>query len=92
MLLFGEIGGTQEERVADLMLRGEIRKPVIAFLGGKAAKEGTRFSHAGAIVEAGRGTYAAKVQALRDAGATVVEDFGELPRVAKSILKEHGIL
>ena len=46
---------------------------MIAYIGGKAAKEGTRFSHAGAIIEGNRGTHAGKVAALREAGATVVE-------------------
>jgi succinyl-CoA synthetase alpha subunit len=50
IVLFGEIGGTQEERVADLVEAGEVTKPVIAYIGGKAAKSGTRFSHAGAII------------------------------------------
>jgi len=52
IVIFGEIGGTQEERVADLIEAGELTKPVIAYIGGKAAKSGTRFSHAGAIIEA----------------------------------------
>ncbi len=52
IVLFGEIGGSQEEQVADLIEDGELTKPVIAFIGGKAAKSGTRFSHAGAIMRA----------------------------------------
>ena len=59
--MFGEIGTTQEERVADLIERGRFTKPLIAYIGGKAAKSGTRFSHAGAIVEGTRGL-------LRDQG------------------------
>ena len=53
--MFGEIGTTQEERVADLIEPGSFTKPLIAYIGGKAAKSGTRFSHAGAIVEGRRG-------------------------------------
>jgi len=37
MVMFGEIGTTQEERVADLVSEGRIRKPVVAYIGGKAA-------------------------------------------------------
>lgn len=92
IVLFGEIGGSQEERLADLVESGSVTKPVIAFIGGKAAKSGTRFSHAGAIVEGGRGTYKGKVQRLREVGVTVVDEFGDLPRVTKAVLKEHGIL
>ena len=60
---------------------------MIAYIGGKAAREGTRFSHAGAIIEGGRGTHAGKVKALREAGATVVDSFGELPDAVVEILK-----
>src|SRR5256885_1551366 len=66
----------------------KVTKPVIAYIGGKAAREGTRFSHAGAIIEGGRGTHAGKVKALREAGATVVDAFGELPGAVVEILKQ----
>jgi succinyl-CoA synthetase alpha subunit len=92
IVMFGEIGGSQEERVADLVERGQATKPIIAFIGGKAAKSGTRFSHAGAIIEGGRGTYEGKVARLREVGVTVVDRFGDLPRVTKSVLTEKGIL
>jgi succinyl-CoA synthetase alpha subunit len=84
--MFGEIGGSQEERVADLIESGEVTKPVIAYIGGKAAKSGTRFSHAGAIIEGNRGTYEGKVDRLRSVGATVVEAFGDLPAATKEVL------
>jgi succinyl-CoA synthetase alpha subunit len=91
VVMFGEIGTSQEETVADLMESGAFTKPLIAFIGGKAAKEGTRFSHAGAIVEGGRGTHEEKVRRLREAGATVVDSFSELPIAARRVLEEHGI-
>ena len=91
IVIFGEIGGSQEERVADLVESGEVTKPIIAFIGGKAAKSGTRFSHAGAIVEGNRGTYEGKVKRLKEVGATVVDAFGDLPRATKSVLEKHGI-
>ncbi len=86
IVIFGEIGGSQEERLAELMSSGAVNKPVIAYIGGKAAKEGTRFSHAGAIIEGNRGTHAGKVAALRDAGAMVVQDFGDLPQATVEVL------
>jgi succinyl-CoA synthetase alpha subunit len=52
---------------------------VIDCIGGKAAREGTCFSHAGAIIEGGRGRHLGKVQTLGEASATVVDAFGELP-------------
>jgi len=87
IVIFGEIGSSQEEELAQLILDRKIIKPVIAYIGGKAAREGTRFSHAGAIIEGGRGTHAGKVKALREAGATIVDAFGELPNAVVEILK-----
>jgi succinyl-CoA synthetase alpha subunit len=91
IVMFGEIGGSQEEQVADLIEAGEVTKPVVAFIGGKAAKSGTRFSHAGAIIEGSRGTYEGKVRRLREVGATVVEAFGELPLMTEAVLERYGI-
>ncbi|MCK5645517.1 MAG: CoA-binding protein [Anaerolineales bacterium] len=91
IVMFGEIGGSQEEQVADLIENGEVTKPVIAFIGGKAAKSGTRFSHAGAIIEGSRGTYDGKVKRLKEVDAVVVDAFGDLPRMTKLTLEKHGI-
>src|SRR5213596_2426046 len=88
IVIFGEIGSSQEEELAQLIRDRIVTKPVIAYIGGKAAREGTRFSHAGAIIEGGRGTHAGKVKALREAGATVVDAFGELPDAVAQILKK----
>ncbi len=92
VVMFGEIGTSQEERVAGLIADGEFSKPLIAFIGGKAAKSGTRFSHAGAIVEGSRGTHAGKVGALLDVGAYVVDSFSELPHRTKEILQDLEIM
>src|SRR5437899_8532412 len=88
IVIFGEIGSSQEQGLAQLIGDRKVTKPLIACIGGKAAREGTRFSHAGAIIEGGRGTHAGKVKALREAGATVVDAFGELPDAVVKILKQ----
>src|SRR5438874_249114 len=87
IVIFGEIGSSQEEELAQLIVDRKVTKPVIAYVGGKAAREGTRFSHAGAIIEGGRGTHAGKVKALREAGGSVVDAFGELPDAVAQILR-----
>ncbi len=87
-VMFGEIGTTQEERVADLVERGRFTKPLIAFIGGKAAKSGTRFSHAGAIVEGSRGSYETKVKRLREVGAHVVDAVSDIPKKALELIKK----
>jgi succinyl-CoA synthetase alpha subunit len=85
-VMFGEIGTTQEERVADLVQSGRFTKPLVAYIGGKAAKSGTRFSHAGAIVEGSRGSYETKVKRLREAGVHVVEAISDISVKAKELL------
>jgi succinyl-CoA synthetase alpha subunit len=85
--MFGEIGTSQEEQVADLIEAGAVTKPIIAYVGGKAARKGTRFSHAGAIVEGNRGTHEGKVERLRAAGAVVVESFNDIPAATLEVLK-----
>jgi succinyl-CoA synthetase alpha subunit len=86
VVMFGEIGTTQEERVADLIEQERFTKPLVAYIGGKAAKSGTRFSHAGAIVEGTRGSYETKVRRLREAGARVVEAISDIPNVTRELL------
>lgn len=87
VVMFGEIGTSQEERVADLIEKGKFTKPMIAFIGGKAAKSGTRFSHAGAIVEGSRGSYETKVKRLKQVGVQVVDSILDIPKAAKKALK-----
>jgi len=87
-VMFGEIGTTQEERVADLVERRRFTKPLVAYIGGKAAKSGTRFSHAGAIVEGTRGSYETKVKRLREVGVHVVDAISDIPVKAREILGE----
>ncbi len=92
VVMFGEIGTSQEEQVADLIERGEVTKPLITYIGGKGAKSGTRFSHAGAIIEGERGTREGKVARLQEVGAHVVENFGDIPAVTKEVLQDIGAL
>jgi succinyl-CoA synthetase alpha subunit len=91
VVMFGEIGGSQEEQVADLIEAGEFTKPLVAYIGGKAARSGTRFSHAGAIIEGERGTHQGKVKRLRQVGATVVDSFDEIPKATKDVLRQIGL-
>ncbi len=88
VVMFGEIGSSQEETVADLIEQGKFTKPLIAFIGGKAAKKGTRFSHAGAIIEGNRGTHEGKVKRLKEVGATVVDSFDDLWETTRKIVSK----
>lgn len=85
VVMFGEIGTSQEERAADLIEEGRFTKPLVAYIGGKGAQSGTRFSHAGAIIEGGRGTHEGKVARLREVGAIVVDNFNDIPDAVRSL-------
>jgi succinyl-CoA synthetase alpha subunit len=87
VVMFGEIGTSQEEQVADLIEQGRFTKPLIAYIGGAAAKSGTRFSHAGAIVEGGRGAHESKVKRLKEVGAHIVDRFDDIPGVTQEVLQ-----
>lgn len=70
IVLVGEIGGTAEEEAA-AYARKHVKKPLYAYIAGRAAPEGKRMGHAGAIVSRGMGTAASKMQAFQKAGAKV---------------------
>jgi succinyl-CoA synthetase alpha subunit len=85
VVIIGEIGGTAEEEAADY-IRGEFRKPVIAFIAGQTAPPGKRMGHAGAIISGGKGKAQDKIKALEEAGITVVRNLGRLGESALNVM------
>lgn len=78
LLVIGEIGGTEEEDLAQVLITSKFAKPVFAVLAGTSAPEGVTMGHAGAMVSGDRGTIASKRQALQAAGAEVFDTMDAL--------------
>src|SRR3954447_14538629 len=77
LLIFGEVGTGQEERLAGLVRDGRVKKPVYAYIAGAAAPAGKRYSHAGASADESGGGAEGKRTVLRDAGITVLDRYIE---------------
>jgi succinyl-CoA synthetase alpha subunit len=86
MLFVGEVGGTMEEELAELVESGEITKPVVAYIAGRTAPEGKRMGHAGAIVAAGRGSIGSKLEAYEAAGVPVAAVPAEVTALVEAAL------
>jgi succinyl-CoA synthetase alpha subunit len=83
IIMIGEIGGGTEEEAAD-WIKAHCRKPIAGFIAGATAPPGRRMGHAGAIVSGGKGTAAAKIEALRQAGVAIAATPSEM---AETLLK-----
>jgi len=91
VVMIGEIGGSAEEDAARFY-RERMTKPVFGVVAGRSAPPGRRMGHAGAIIEGGSGTHAAKIKALREAGVAVIENLSEIGlAVAKALGQKASV-
>ncbi len=88
VMLIGEIGGEVEEEAAEY-IRQHFKKPVVAFIAGQNAPPGRRMGHAGAVISGGSGSPQAKMEALRVAGAAVIENPVDMGPTVKRVLQER---
>jgi len=85
VVLIGEIGGSAEEQAAGLV-RGGFTKPVIGYIAGLTAPLGRRMGHAGAIMSAGHGTAARKIEILEGAGVRIVRNPARIGEAVATVL------
>jgi succinyl-CoA synthetase alpha subunit len=84
--MFGEIGGSEEEKAA-AYIASSVSKPVVAYIAGVTAPAGKKMGHAGAIISGSQGTAQAKMAALSEAGAHVVNNPTEAGEKMAEIVK-----
>jgi len=86
IFMIGEIGGSSEEEAA-AFIKDHVKKPCAAFIAGQTAPPGKRMGHAGAIISGGKGTAAAKIDALRAANIAVAPNPAEMAKTLAPLLK-----
>ena len=91
LVVLGEIGGTDEYAIVEAMKNGSIKKPLVIWVTGTAAKilpQGLQFGHAGAMAGSEKETADAKNQALREAGAIVPDSYEDLDKKIKETFEK----
>ena len=89
VMMIGEIGGSAEEEAAEY-IAAEMTKPVVAYVAGVTAPPGKKMGHAGAIVSGGKGTAAAKMDALEAAGARIGLNPTEAGEIMVDVVDQLG--
>lgn len=87
IVYFGELGGTDEYKIADLIQQGVITKRVIVYIAGVVAElfaTPPQFGHAKALAESQDESASAKKQALRNVGVVVADRFDDIATALES--------
>jgi len=87
VIMIGEIGGESEEDAAE-WIKNKMKKPVVAFIGGKTAPKGKRMGHAGAITSGNKGSAESKIKKLESCGVSVAETLSDIiPKLEDKIIR-----
>ncbi|MFX0092514.1 MAG: citrate/2-methylcitrate synthase [Candidatus Hodarchaeota archaeon] len=91
VVIAGEIGGCQEELLAEDIIANPEKypKPIVALISGANAPAGKTMGHAGAIITPGQnyGTFKTKKETLEKAGVTVVNSQTDLVKAVQEKLQ-----
>lgn len=86
VVFFSEPGGSQELALADYVREAGARTPLVGFLAGRFVDDmpGTRFGHAGAMIQRGGMVTTEKVALLEEAGIAIASRLGDLPELVRA--------
>jgi succinyl-CoA synthetase alpha subunit len=96
IVLFGEIGGTSEEDLAQYLLKRKqegkaFTKPIVACISGifaqKLGMQNVSLGHAGAIIEENKGTRENKVKVLKEAGVIIADVHHKVGSLMRKVLQ-----
>lgn len=88
IVYYGELGGTDEYEIVELIKEKRLTKPVVAYVAGvigESFETPVQFGHAKALAGSKDETASAKRQALREAGVQVAESMSELSNIVASL-------
>jgi len=85
VLMIGEIGGPQEVAAGNFA-KGNMSKPIIAYIAGLTAPIGRVMGHAGAIVSAYGESAVEKVELLKECGVIISKNPSVMGKTVKSVL------
>lgn len=88
IVVVGEIGGDAEETLAQHVMDSNFKKPIVAYIAGRAAPKEKRMGHAGAIVYGNYGSAESKVSMFNKANIPVAKRPGEIPMLLAEKLKQ----
>ncbi|HEU4715630.1 MAG TPA: citrate/2-methylcitrate synthase [Candidatus Saccharimonadales bacterium] len=87
IVFFGELGGTDEYEIAQLIKDKKLTKEIIVYIAGTVAElfeTPPQFGHAKALAETHDESASAKKDALRDVGVVVCETFADIAKELKA--------
>ncbi len=92
VVIYSEPGGSSEAELARWAKENESRLPIVAFVAGRFMDEmpGMSFGHAGTVVDKKVDSPADKIRRMREAGISVADDIGDIPRLVKERLAGAG--
>ena len=88
VVIFGELGGTYENHVAEMLENQEFSKPVVAFITGEFTESmpAQQYGHAGAVIRGDEDKPSYKKKVLQESGVHVVDVHHEIGEKLGEIL------